>query len=128
VLRPLIWLDEWGSLAALVVGLLIALNTLIPVLPLWESVRNRSLWEILALPLILVAIMVALVSILVRVLLPVRWTRIRDMFSKRLSEQFARELEGIYLDLPRRVAEQVREERRQVDRLIEQVREIRGRL
>jgi hypothetical protein len=93
---------------------------------LWNFIVNQqppSLFEaslIVLIPLIVVVIL----QMLVQLLLPVRWSAIRGRFREKLEARLGEELERMYLPIPGDVAAALREERRQVDALAAETREV----
>jgi hypothetical protein len=67
-----------------------------------------------------------ILHLLIAVVLPLRWHAIRDEFARRLGERIAQELEHVYADLPAAVAEGLLKERRQVEQLLGETREVTG--
>jgi hypothetical protein len=62
--------------------------------------------------------------ILIVLVLPVRWSAIRGEFQKQLERRLQKELENAYGSIPLDVAEELRQERRQVEQLLGENREI----
>jgi hypothetical protein len=83
-------------------------------------------WIDLFLPLIVVLAVLVILHILITVLLPLRWTAIRGEFQRRLQARLTEEMENVYDPLPAQVAEALRAERRQVEQLLGETREVAG--
>jgi hypothetical protein len=69
-------------------------------------------------------VVVIIFHLLIMLLLPVRWPMIRGEFRKRLEARLVQELERAYLPIPTDLAAALQEERKQVDQLIANVKEI----
>lgn len=76
------------------------------------------------LPLVALLVVLILLHVLVNLLLPLRWTAIRDEFRKQLEVRVRQELEAVYLEAPGDVATKLLEERRKVEKLISEVGEV----
>ena len=61
---------------------------------------------------------------LIALLLPLRWAAIRGDFQTRLRERLFRELENVYGPVPADVAALLEAERRQVEKLAGETREV----
>jgi hypothetical protein len=81
-------------------------------------------WLHVALPAIVLLVVLVLLHLLIYLLLPLRWDDIRDVFHKKLEERVRQELESVYLNVPTDVADQLEEERRRVNKLIDDTREV----
>ena len=71
----------------------------------------------------LLAVLVIL-HVLIALLLPLRWAAIRGEFQTRLQERLLQELEGVYGPVPADVAAVLLAERRQVEKLAGETREV----
>lgn len=69
------------------------------------------------------AVMIVL-HVLILFLLPVRWSAIRGEFQSRLQTRLTDELRRVFVSIPQEAAEQVQEEKRQVEYLITEARQI----
>jgi hypothetical protein len=78
----------------------------------------------LVIPVIVVFIVLVLLHILISVLLPMRWPAIRGEFQRRLERRLQTELQGAYLAIPADVAAVLRRERRQVEKLGADTRDV----
>jgi hypothetical protein len=83
------------------------------------------LWDVL-LPLFMTLIVMIILHLLIAVVLPLRWLAIRDEFERRLGGRIQSDLELVYANLPATVADTLRLERRQVEQLLGEVREVTG--
>jgi hypothetical protein len=76
------------------------------------------------LPLVILVVVLVILHILINVLMPLRWSKIREDFHGLLVARVRQELEAVYSAVPGDVAERLREERRRVDKLIDETREV----
>ncbi|MCI0459209.1 MAG: hypothetical protein L0Z62_19815, partial [Gemmataceae bacterium] len=86
---------------------------------------NVHLWDML-LPLFMMLVVLIILHVLIAVVLPLRWHAIRDEFERQLARRIADELEQVYAGLPARVAEDLLKERRRVEQLLGETREVTG--
>ncbi len=82
-----------------------------------------ELFDIL-LPLVVLLVVLIIFHILIVLLLPVRWPAIRGEFQRRLEQRVRSELDHAYASIPAEVAEALRLERRQVEQLLGETREV----
>src|SRR5581483_8524471 len=80
----------------------------------------------LLLPLFMMLIVLIILHVLIAVVLPLRWLAIRDEFERRLADRLREDLEHVYAELPAAVAEALQKERRQVEQLLNETREVTG--
>jgi hypothetical protein len=113
----LIWVADWLPPVALLVAFAVLLWR---ILYLGNPV---SLSDALV-PLIALLGVLVILHIIIALLLPLRWPIIRAEFGRLLEARLRRELSGVYQPIPAEVAEQVREERRQVEQLLAHTREV----
>jgi hypothetical protein len=78
----------------------------------------------LALVALIPLLVVIVFHLLILLLLPVRWPVIRSDFRARLGERLAAELSRAYLAIPEEVAAALREERKQVDALVAETKQV----
>src|SRR5262249_40008432 len=78
------------------------------------------------LPLFVTLIVLVLLHVLIAVVLPLRWAAIRDEFERQLARRIQEDLEQVYLELPGGVADALQKERRQVEQMLGEVREVTG--
>ena len=76
------------------------------------------------LPVIVLLIVLVMLHVLIVLLLPVRWAAIRGEFQRRLQLRVQSELESVYAAIPAEVAEALRAERRQIEHLLRDTREV----
>jgi energy-coupling factor transporter ATP-binding protein EcfA2 len=118
-----IWLGDIIPLIVLLLSCLIVLNDYFH---LWSTERLfGSLYEAILFPVVAVLLTLLILYLLIIFLLPIRWPAIRGAFHRRLTERLREELSGVYLPIPREVAERLAAERRQLDELLGDVREVR---
>ena len=96
------------------------------VLLLWrityESYQPK-LSDLLMPAVVLVAVLV-IFHILIAVLLPMRWPAIKGEFQEKLAEHLKTDLRQVYASVPLAVAEALAEERKKVESLQQEVREV----
>jgi hypothetical protein len=76
------------------------------------------------LPFIVLLAVLVVLHILVSLLLPLRWTKIRGEFQKRLERRLQIELESVYAPIPADIAEALRGERKRVEQLQSETHEV----
>ena len=76
------------------------------------------------LPVIVLLIVLVIFHLLIVLLLPVRWAAIRGEFQRRLQRRVRSELESVYVAIPAEVAEGLHLERRQIEQLLGDTREV----
>jgi len=89
-----------------------------------QEKRLNSLWEAALLPVIAVLLTLVILYILIIFLLPIRWPAIRGTFHRRLTARLTEDLSAVYLPLPQDLADAFAVERRQIDQLIAEGREV----
>jgi hypothetical protein len=114
-----IFLADWLPLVALLGAAAV---------PLWTFFmgnRQVGFYEFL-LPIVVVLMVLIILHVVVAVFLPLRWLAIRGEFHKQLEERMRAELEHIYISVPEDVAEALKAERRKVEHLLGETREVTG--
>jgi hypothetical protein len=111
------WLPPIALLAASGVFLAKAFN-------LWGDREHHFQWIDALLPLIVLIVVLVILHLLIILLLPLRWHSIRAEFHSRLQARLQTELQNVYLDAPEEMAGQLREERKKVEKLISETREV----
>ena len=106
------------------VALLAALGNL-----LWRAFdpQGKGLefrWLDVFLPAIILGVVLVVLQLLIYLLLPLRWTAIREQFHNELVRRIRDELESVYHEVPVEVAEQLKQERVQVEKLIADTGEV----
>ncbi len=76
------------------------------------------------LPFIVLLVVLVIFQVLISVLLPLRWPAIRGEFRKKLEARLREELEAAYLPIPAEVADALKAERREVEKLLGETREV----
>ncbi|HLN31500.1 MAG TPA: GTPase domain-containing protein [Gemmataceae bacterium] len=82
-----------------------------------------ELFDVL-LPAIVLLVVLVILHVLVILFLPVRWSAIRNEFHRRLEQRVRSDLGGGYLAIPADVADALHLERRQVEQLAGETREV----
>jgi len=119
-----IWIGDIVPLVVLLLSCLVVLNDYFH---LWSNDRLfGSLYEAILFPLVAVGLTLLILYLLIIFLLPIRWPAIRGTFHRRLAERLLEELSAVYLPLPSQIAQAVEAERRRLDELLGDVREVRG--
>jgi hypothetical protein len=111
------WLPPLALLATLIRLLALVFN-------LWGDRSQPVQWLDALLPLIVLLVVLVIMHLLIVLLLPLRWSAIRAEFHARLQDRLQAELEHVYLAAPEEVAGQLREERKKVEKLINETREV----
>jgi energy-coupling factor transporter ATP-binding protein EcfA2 len=119
-LQTLVLAGEWIPLLVLLASLLYVLNSFFPIIPVWKT-QPLSPWEALILPIVLVLTTVGILYIPLRLLLPVRWKKIRNSFRDHLQNRLSEELLASYAGVPVQVAQRLLEERRRVDAILDEI-------
>ena len=69
-------------------------------------------------------VVLVLLHLLITLVLPLRWSSIREQFHKQLEERVRQELESAYVSAPEVVAAKLLEERKQAEKLAADVAEV----
>jgi hypothetical protein len=88
----------------------------------WQS-YTPSIWDLM-LPFMVVLIVLMVMHLLIASLLPLRWNAIRGEFQKQLTERLHDELEQTYGPVVTDLAQALLAERKQVEKLVEETREV----
>ncbi len=96
------------------------------ILMLWQyTVQGRQLFlGDLLLPVVVVFIVLVILHIVITLVLPLRWPTIRGEFQRQLERRLLAELQRTYLPIPADVAEALQRERREVEQLLAEAREV----
>jgi hypothetical protein len=78
----------------------------------------------LVLPFIVVGITLVILHFVIAAVLPLRWPQMRGEFHRQLERRLMTELEGTYSNIPREVADVLRDERRQAEKVIGETRDV----
>ncbi|MGL4552683.1 MAG: hypothetical protein ACRC33_16030, partial [Gemmataceae bacterium] len=92
--------------------------------PLGRSENVVKSWTEVFLPFIALLAVLIVLHLLINLLLPLRWGAIRDEFRKKLEVRVRQELDAVYLEAPADVAAKLAEERKAVEKLIADTREV----
>ncbi len=76
------------------------------------------------LPFVVLLIVLMILHVLIALVLPLRWPTIRGEFQRLLERRLRSELQSAYATIPADVAEMLRQERRQVEQLLGETREV----
>jgi energy-coupling factor transporter ATP-binding protein EcfA2 len=131
---------QWSKptgLRRLVQGVVVWLTDWLPPLALLAAIINL-LWRFfdpdkqgyqvhttdILLPFVVVLAVLIVLHILIGLLLPLRWPAIRGEFESLLDARLRQELESVYLPIPGEVAEGLRQERRQVEKVAAEAGEV----
>lgn len=93
---------------------------------MYDFFVNRVMPDTFRIALIVIVPLVVIVTfhLLILMLLPVRWPAIRGEFQKRLEARLSAELGRVYLPIPGDLAAALIEERKQVDQLIADAKQV----
>ncbi|MBL8797764.1 MAG: 50S ribosome-binding GTPase [Planctomycetia bacterium] len=83
-----------------------------------------SLQTVLLVPLAITLIFLVMLHLLIAVVLPLRWNRIRGEFHRELEERLNNALSTTFASIPKDRADALLEERRDVEKLVAEVREV----
>jgi energy-coupling factor transporter ATP-binding protein EcfA2 len=118
----LVFLADWAPPLALLGALF---NLLWKVFnPMGKEGGYTIHWVDVLLPGIVLLVVLVILHMLIHLLLPLRWNTIRDEVHKQLEARVRQELESVYLGIPTDLAEQLKEDRRRVDKLISETGEV----
>jgi energy-coupling factor transporter ATP-binding protein EcfA2 len=116
----IVWMANWVPALAFVAAL---------VMLLWRYFDptskgyNVQLLDVF-LPFVILLVVLIILQLLVALLLPLRWGTIRGEFQRQLEVRLRKELAAAYLPIPADVAELLREERRLVEQMQNETREV----
>jgi hypothetical protein len=113
-----IWMANWLPLLALLASLIALLWRLF-----YQQPEHFNPYEMLV-PLVVLLVVLIVMHIVIALLLPLRWSAIRGEFQARLEQRLGEELQVVYSGIPGQVAEALAQERRQVEKLEKEVREV----
>jgi hypothetical protein len=94
---------------------------------LWRYLVAKDLEPALShflLPLIVVVMTLVVLHVVIALFLPLRWQAIRGEFLRQLEARLQSELEQAYTGIPGEVAEALKAERRQVEKILGETREV----
>jgi hypothetical protein len=115
----IIILADWLPLVALMGAFAI---------PLWRYFVDRETLTLLdfVLPFVVLLAVLMILHVVIIICLPLRWLKIRGKFEKLLEKRLSEELESIYAEVPMDVAQRLNAERRQIDHILGEVKEVTG--
>jgi hypothetical protein len=119
VQAAIIFLADWVPLVAC--G---AMGTIL----LWQyTMLGRSFaWGDLLLPVIVMIMVMVVLHVLIAIFLPLRWQAIRAEFERQLEGRLFKEMEQGYCSAPQELAQALLFERRGVEQLLGEIREVTG--
>jgi hypothetical protein len=122
VQSAIVWLADWAPLVALLASLI----RLLWLYFMGDSQGAKSKIELfdVLLPVVVVLIVLVILHVIIAQVLPLRWPAIRGEFRRRLGRRLRSELESAYAPIPADVAAAVRLERRQMEQLLGETREV----
>lgn len=119
--NTLIFLTDWLPLIAFAVS-----GTLL----LWQYTMGTPPrefhWGDLLIPAIVTLLVMVLLHILIAVFLPLRWHAIQEEFKRKLEARLQEELVHAFQQVPSDVVDTLNEERRKVEKLLGEIREVTG--
>lgn len=113
----IVWLADWLPPVALLSACVVLL---------WKYYVNSTLPQVVDFLqpfLVLLMVLVAL-HLLITLLLPMRWATIRDEFRRQLEARLRNDLSEAYAPVPEEVAQMLLQERREVERLMSETRDV----
>jgi hypothetical protein len=116
----LVILGDWLPLLAFIVALGIQLWRFFGV----SGVEYKIGVADFLVPLLVLLGVLLILHFLIHILLPLHWDKIRDDFHQRLEARVERELESVYLGVPRDIAKKLADEKKRIDQLIEDTCEV----
>jgi len=90
----------------------------------WSESHRSFSWTDLFLPLAAVFFVLLILYVIIIMVLPISWPAIRGTFLRRLTQRIQGELVGAYDALPEEVAQRLEAERKQIDQLMAESREV----
>jgi hypothetical protein len=130
------WTKPTGAGRLVQSGLVLAADFLPPlsllvgfVILLWRmcdvfNVGYQVHWSDVFLPLVALISVLVILHMLIVMLMPLRWAAIRSEFGRQLTARVQREFEEAYYPAPGEVAEALKQERRQVEKLAGETEEV----
>jgi hypothetical protein len=113
----IVWLADWLPPLAFIAASVVLLWR-------WFITEIKLDWAQIFLPVIVLLLVLVILHLLIVLLLPMRWPAIRAEFHRRLERRVQAELESAYASIPVEVAEVLRQERRQIEQLLGETREV----
>lgn len=117
VQRVLSHLADWLPLLSLAI---------MGVLLIWQYTMEQRpfAWGDLLLPAIVMVLVMVVLHVVISVVMPLRWQVIRAAFETKLKERLLGEMERTFLNIPANTAHELLAERRQVEKLLGEIREV----
>lgn len=117
--RVILLLCDWVPLLLLVAAAAV---------PLWRYFYDSQMPDLVhfLLPLVVLVLVLMLLHVLIKVFLPFRWEAIRGEFERRLGQRLRTDMERIFAAVPGNVVEVLQGERRRVEEILKEVREVAG--
>jgi energy-coupling factor transporter ATP-binding protein EcfA2 len=116
----IVWLADWVPPLALLAALV---NLLVRYFDPYGRGYQVSIYDAL-LPLVVLLAVLVILHLLIALMLPLRWPAIRGEFHKLLEERIRGELESVFTPVPEEVADALRKERQQAEKLIAETEEV----
>jgi len=91
--------------------------------PMGKGYPSPQLFDIF-LPVIIVLVVLVILHLVIALLLPLRWPAIRGQFQRELERRLLKELENAYSPVPGDVTQALLAERKQVQKLLGETREV----
>lgn len=88
------------------------------------QIGYQTQWTDVFIPFVVLLMVLILLHVLIVLLLPIRWPAIRGEFQRQLERRLQADLEAAYAGIPEKVAEELREERKQIEHLQSETREV----
>jgi energy-coupling factor transporter ATP-binding protein EcfA2 len=117
----LMFLANWLPLTLFMASLLVVLWRFFGVTSNGESHGHIADFF---LPMVVLLVVLIIMHVLISLLLPLRWSSIRDEFMKQLEQRLTQELESAYTPAPGEVVKALQAERNQVEALAAQSKEV----
>ncbi len=117
----IVFLADWVPLLALLSALVFLLWRIFDVSGKGDY---HFQWSDIMLPVVVVLAVLVILHLLIALLLPLRWPAIRGEFRRQLEQRLESELENAYGPLPAELAERLKRERRQIEKLTGQTHEV----
>jgi hypothetical protein len=117
----LVFAADWLPILSLLAALLVLLWRFFD--PLNKGYPTPEPFHV-ALPFIIVLVVLVVLHLLIALLLPLRWPKIRGEFQRKLEKRLLGELEGAYVPIPGDVTQSLVTERKRVEELLAQTREV----
>jgi energy-coupling factor transporter ATP-binding protein EcfA2 len=118
--KGVVFVADWVPPLALLAALI---QLLLRYFDLWHLGYSVQASDVL-LPLVVLLVVLVIMHLLIVLLLPVRWAAIRGEFQRRLQNRVQNELESAYRLIPTEVAQGLHLERRQIEHLLSDTREV----